>query len=149
MDQEYSYEFEYDDYYCYKNKVLKNRLHIRDKQKLKDAEREITILKAGLLVCNQLQGKFDMVHLLEIHRVLFEDVYVWAGEIRTVNIAKGHPFCLVPFIEPQLKAVFEELKDEKYLKGVKSKKELAKRLAYYISEINAIHPFREIGRAHV
>jgi cell filamentation protein len=34
-------------------------------------------------------GDFDLRHLRAIHRHLFQDVYDWAGEIRTVEIAKG------------------------------------------------------------
>jgi len=34
-------------------------------------------------------GDFDVAHLRAIHRHLFQDVYAWAGELRTVEIAKG------------------------------------------------------------
>lgn len=39
--------------------------------------------------------------------------------------------------------IFEKLQSEDYLQKVGSQSELAKRLAYYLGEINAIHPFRE------
>ena len=34
-------------------------------------------------------GEFDPDHLKAIHRHLFQDVYAWAGEVRTVEIARG------------------------------------------------------------
>src|SRR5690606_15090999 len=34
-------------------------------------------------------GSFDLKHLRAIHRHLFQDVYDWAGELRTVEIFKG------------------------------------------------------------
>ena len=60
-----------------------------------------------------------------------------------MNISKGNPFCRVEYIETQLTSLFKELKDEKYLRECKDVEELDKRLAYYLSEINVIHPFRE------
>ena len=47
-----------------------------------------------LLVSQRIQeplplGKFDLLHLRAIHRHLFQDIYDWAGELRTVEISKG------------------------------------------------------------
>jgi fido (protein-threonine AMPylation protein) len=36
-----------------------------------------------------LAGGFDLAHLQAIHRYLFGDVYEWAGQLRTIDIAKG------------------------------------------------------------
>ena len=77
-----------------------------------------------------------------IHKFLFQDLYSWAGEFRKVNISKGNPFCLYTYIEEQLKKLFTELKKEAYL-SLLPQEELASRLAYYLGELNAIHPFRE------
>jgi cell filamentation protein len=39
----------------------------------------------------------------EIHRYIFQDVYDWAGEVRTVDIAKSDGlFCLAPYIDQEL-----------------------------------------------
>lgn len=71
-----------------------------------------------------------------------QDIYEWAGEIRKVDIAKGNMFCNVKFIESQAEDIFGKLKAENYLKDL-SESEFSARLAYYFSEINALHPFRE------
>jgi len=42
-------------------------------------------------------GGYDLAHLQRIHRHLFGDVYDWAGEIRTVALAKSDMFALPQF----------------------------------------------------
>lgn len=67
--------------------------------------------------------------------------------IRTVDIAKGNMFCNVKFIQTQADQIFGKLKDDHYLVGL-NKDEYIRKMAYYFSEINALHPFREgNGRA--
>ena len=139
----YSYEYDYDNLYCYKDSiVLKNKLNIKDKDKFFKAEREITSLRTTQSLVNPIKGNFDEDHLKAIHRFLFSDIYEWAGEIRTINISKGNSFCQALYIEDFLKKLFKELKNESYLDNL-PKEELIKRLSYYLGEINAIHAFRE------
>lgn len=129
--------------YCYPDSdVLKNKMGIRDKEKLQQMERRLTMLRILELVDKPVQGKFDFQHLQSIHGYIFQDVYVWAGEIRKVDIAKGNMFCNARFIESQAAEIFGKLKNENYLQGLKLE-DAAKRMAYYFSEINALHPFRE------
>lgn len=146
---EYSYEYEYDNRYCYPHStVLINKLGITDACLLNSAEREVTSLRIGQLLAHHLNGNFDLDHLKDIHKFLFGDLYPWAGEFRKVNIAKGNQFCRNEYIEAQLTALFDALKAENYLRNCTDRIVLAKRLAYYLGEINAIHPFREgNGRA--
>ena len=129
--------------YCYPNSdVLKNKIGIQDMEKLQRLERRLTMLRILELVDKPIQGKFDLQHLRLIHRYIFQDVYDWAGEIRKVDIAKGSMFCNVKFIESQAAEIFKKLKSEDYLQGL-NEENTASRLAYYFSEINALHPFRE------
>jgi Protein involved in cell division len=144
MKDEYYYKYEQDSFYCYPGTyVLKNRLNILDENELKTAEREITSLRTAQALTSRIKGNFDFKHLAKIHNFLFGDIYEWAGYIRTVNISKGNQFCLCQFIQSQMDEIFQKLKCENYLKDYKEKNEVAKRLAYYLSEINSIHPFRE------
>ena len=81
--------------------------------------------------------------LFGIHRFLFEDIYPFAGLFRTENIAKDNfRFAEWRYIEEQLDSILNKLKEENFLEGLEKKK-LAERLAYYMSEINVLHPFRE------
>jgi len=137
------YEWESDSYYCYPHSnVLKNKYGIHDEEELKDIERQITSVRAAQILKDPIKGNFDSIHLKEIHKQLFQDLYNWAGEYRKVNISKGNPFCLFEYIPEQLNNLFNELKNEGYL-SLLNKENIAKRLAYYLGELNAIHPFRE------
>lgn len=132
-----------DGIYCYADSdVLINRMGIRDMEQLKLMEKRLTMLRILDLLDNPIQGKFDLKHLQSIHNYIFQDVYEWAGKIRKVDIAKGNMFCNVKFIEKQAENIFGKLKEEKFLQSL-DEKEISVRLAYYFSEINALHPFRE------
>ncbi|MBQ8992060.1 Fic family protein [Candidatus Saccharibacteria bacterium] len=131
------------DPYCYPNSsVLKNKLGIIDEDELYNEERNFTNLREEELLRSQILGKFDLKHLQDIHHYLFQDIYDWAGKIRTVDIAKGNLFCKVELIRPQAEIIFNGLKSEKYLRGLGTI-QFTNRLAYYLGEINALHPFRE------
>ena len=147
MRNRYNYEYEWDEEYCYSNSnVLKNKLNITSEDDLSVAEREITSLKISAAKVRYIKGKFDFNHLKKIHKYIFNDIYSWAGHVRNVNISKGNQFCLCNYIESNSEKLFEELKNESYL--IYSQEKVPERLAYYLSEINVIHPFREgNGRA--
>lgn len=132
-----------DSKYCYPNSdVLINKLNIRDLNKLHEAERKLTSLRELELMETPIKGNFDFRHLQKIHEFIFQDIYEWAGRIRTVDIAKSNMFCKVQFIESQAEDIFKQLENDMYLIGL-NKELLIKKLAYYFSEINALHPFRE------
>ena len=144
MNNKYYYEYEWDSKYCYpKSHVLKNKLNITNQDELEAAERAITAVKTSQASVKHIKGNFDFEHLKRIHKFLFEDIYDWAGCIRTVNISKGNQFCRFDYIETQMNDLMKKLKDENYLLDCKTIDEIGKRLAYYLGEINVIHPFRE------
>ena len=138
-----SYEYEIDDYYCYPNSsVLKNKLNIEDEKALSEAEREITAIKTLELIDRPLKGELDFNYIKRLHRHLFSDIYVWAGELRRIDISKGNIFCQYELIEVNSEVLFNELKTENYLEGL-DKDTITKRLAHYLGDLNTIHPFRE------
>lgn len=62
--------------YCYPDSdVLRNKLNIRDKAELKQAEEEFTAVRQLVLLQEPINGRFTKTHLMRIHRFLFEDVY--------------------------------------------------------------------------
>ena len=129
--------------YCYPDSdVLMNKLNIHDAEKLQEAERKLTMLRLIDLLDRPVVGKFDFKHLQTIHKYIFQDIYPWAGKVRSVDIAKSNMFCKVQFIETQADEIFGKLKNDCYLEGL-PKEKFAKKAAYYFSEINALHPFRE------
>lgn len=135
----------YDKDYCYPGTgVLKNKFNIRDKTKLEAVERDLTALRIKEIVSNPdiIEGSFDLEHLKKLHKYIFQDVFDWAGSIRTVRVSKSIMFAYPENIESEAKKYFKMLKDENYLKNLSTDK-LCDRLAFYKTEINMLHPFRE------
>jgi cell filamentation protein len=92
--------------------VLRNRLDISDEATLRVVEADITAAIMLRLSEQALPGAYDLTHLRSFHREIFGDVYPWAGEIRTVAIAKTDLFCLPQHIEPYAAEVLGQLADE-------------------------------------
>ncbi|MBQ7801517.1 MAG: Fic family protein [Oscillospiraceae bacterium] len=142
MLRDYSYDYEWDVEYCYPDSnVLINKLNIREAEALAVAEREITSIRLAVAKLNPIKGSFELKHLQKIHKTVFGDIYDWAGKLRHVNIAKGNQFCLAMNLETYAENLFRKLENEHYLIGYEGS--VPHRLAYYMSEINVLHPFRE------
>lgn len=136
-----------DDPYTYKDSdVLKNNFGIRDPDVLQDAEREFTELAA--LSIRFTEPPYNFETLCEIHRILFSDLFEWAGEIRSIDISKGATrFCSCEFIEREANKLFRRLEQENFLERLE-RVIFIKKLAEYYCDINVLHPFREgNGRA--
>lgn len=120
--------------------VLRNRLGIRDAEKLDRVEREIVAMRRRE---GAPPGRFDLKHLRAIHRHLFQDVYDWAGELRTVEISKGgSQFQFVRFMEVGMADVHRRLVEAEFLRGLEPDA-FARAAAEIIGDINYVHPFRE------
>jgi cell filamentation protein len=88
-------------------------------------------------------GNFDMAHLRAIHRHLFQDVYDWAGELRTLEISKdGEQFQFRQYVETGMADVHRRLERDNYLKGL-SAPEFCSKAAEILGDVNYVHPFRE------
>jgi cell filamentation protein len=129
------------DAYCYLGTtVLKNRAGLRSQRDLDFFEEEAT---AQRFVEPLPVGKLDLRHLRAIHRHLFQDVYAWAGSLRTVRISKGgSAFCYPENLERELGRLFADLASRKNFSGLDADA-FAERAAHFLAELNAIHPFRE------
>ena len=130
--------------YCYPNTdILINKLDIKDVSLLQKYEAKITAVKLLALRQKGIIGIFDVKHLKDIHLFLFEDIYPFAGQFRTENIGKGvFRFAEWQYIDSELVKLLEKLKSEDYLANM-DRNLLSNKLAYYISELNVLHPFRE------
>jgi cell filamentation protein len=136
--------YDADDTYCYPGTdVLRNKAEITDANELDTYEGELSTLRSIEILENPIAGQFDLAHLQRIHSALFQDVYEWAGKIRTVDISRGNSrFANVRFIESAANELFNQLARENWLKELDAST-LSAGLAHYLSEINALHPFRE------
>lgn len=123
--------------------VLVNKLNIQDGQKLAQVEADITKLRIAQWEIQPLMDTFDFEHYKAIHQHLFGDLYDWAGQVRTVNLAKkGTHFCLAEKIEERGKLIFERLQRLNYLRGMEHDDFVEELVDFYCST-NELHPFRE------
>lgn len=132
------------DIYCYENSsVLKNKLELKTQSELDAFEADITTVRIIEIDNTPVIGNFDFDHLKQIHYVVFQDIYDWAGEVRRVDIWKDEShFANVRMIESYAAKTFDDLSKEYLFEG-KSIEVVAKRLAHYLSELNVLHPFRD------
>ena len=128
--------------------VLRNKPGLRDERALREFEYEQARSRNEELREKPIAGKFDLEHLKAIHAHTFQDVYDWAGQLRTVNISKGGTtFAQPAFIESEAQRMSASLAAENHLQGL-DKPQFVERLAHHYGEWNALHPFREgNGRA--
>ena len=120
--------------------VLRNRLGITDAAELDRIERRLVTERVAAGIPT---GQFDLAHLCAVHQHLFQDVYTWAGELRTVEIAKdGHQFQFFRFIETGMGDVHRRLEQADFLQGL-TRDAFATAAGEIIGDVNYVHPFRE------
>ena len=122
--------------------LLKNLLNISDYEVLLFVESSAVSKRLQELFKNPIKIK-GTSSLLEIHHYLFQDIYAWAGKVRTVNISKdGKPF----FDGERFSSAFQYIDSliEEY-RTIDSSNfaEIAKALASILDHVNFLHPFRE------
>lgn len=115
--------------------ALENKLGLTNEAELARAEEKISKTKALELYDTGLLDTFAVgtfAGLTAIHRHLFEDVYVFAGQMRTVNIAKGNfRFAPVMYLAAALESI-DRMPQTTYDEIIEK----------YV-EMNVAHPFRE------
>lgn len=133
----------HDKKYCYPNSnVLINKKDIRNAKELLDAEILYTGIRLMELQECPISGKFDFKHLCKIHKYIFQDIYGWAGKVRTIDIGKGNMFCYVQNISGYAEIVFNKYFPSCY--SVKADRDrFVEVLADNYADLNALHPFRE------
>jgi cell filamentation protein len=140
---ENNYQYLDPDYkYTNKNGVLHNLAKIEDERILLAYESLKVSKRVEELFENPIKIK-DSNSLLIIHHYLFQDVYEWAGKVRTVNISKnGKPF----FDRERFYIAFHYIDtliaDYRAIRKT-NKQELAHKLAEILDNVNYLHPFRE------
>lgn len=132
----------WDSYLIPGTETLKNKLGIKNKEELKELEKIIVRKKLAYLYLKPVQGNFDMEHLLKIHKFIFDEIYPFAGELRTCSMQKNTVFCNPKHIEENLINALNELNEE-FQSEIYSTTEFAFKLAKHYYNLIYIHPFRE------
>ena len=127
--------------------VLINKFNCRDAEKLREIEALSTGGNLAYLQLHPIKGKYDFKHLKDIHHFIFQDMYDWAGQIRTIDIGKGNLFCRAQFIESYAESVFGDFLSTCY-EARSDRERFVVVFAKHYADMNALHPFREgNGRA--
>jgi len=124
--------------------ILKNLLDERDRSRLERKEYQLTLARRMELEAAPIAGPFDLTRWAETHRRLFQDVYAWAGRIRTVEISKGsshfHASSLIP---AAAESTFDWLAASGLLEPTIDESTFVVRASDLLEKMNDIHPFRE------
>lgn len=127
--------------------VLQNLADIRDAEALRAAEGDLTKLTLGIVYAQSFE-RFNTQTLREIHRIIFGDLFAWAGEFRTIQMTKaeevlgGDTVRYAPLgeIKKELDAASREIAK---LKRNTNPRDLLFRIIRITAAIWQTHPFRE------
>lgn len=130
-----------------KSGILRNLADITDKDILLFAESGAVAKRVQELHLNPLKIS-DIRGLFDVHRYLFQDVYVWAGKKRIVEINKdGKQFFPISHFENAFRYIDLLILDYKKIEK-NNKQKIAEKLAEILDNVNYLHPFSEgNGRA--
>ena len=125
-----------------KTGVLRNLGNIDKHDDLVFAETAATAKRANELKTKPMYVA-DSGALFAIHRHLFQDIYAWAGERRTVEIGKGgKQFFPLSHFGNALQSIDNQIAEFKSI-GEEDKKKISAKLAEILDSVNYLHPFRE------
>ena len=137
-----------DPYVYEKTSILKNINDIRNQKELDDYENAMVSLEIIKLHKENYEVKC-LNDIFDIHKILFSNIYEWAGKARTINIYKEEPVLNGLSVDysdyKKIKSDLNKL-DKEFSKldfNNMSKKELVKNVSYYFTMLWKIHPFRE------
>ena len=138
----------YDVYLFEDSNVLKNKLGIKNEAELDKAESEFASISMMSLIDSDFSD-FSAKGVCKIHKIIFGDVYDWAGEYRIINVKKREPLLAGKSvwysnwedIDRDLKAAWQKIDtvDWTHL----SHDDFAKSVARLFPAIWQTHPFRE------
>jgi len=125
--------------------VLINKLGHTDPQALLEDETEAAYQRILQLELQPIAGNFDFEHLKKIHQFILQDVYDWAGTLRTRDtgaVGMNLPHCRPEHIENQAAFIFRGIAKDNFPQGL-PKDRAVDRLAYHWGETTVLHPFRD------
>lgn len=125
--------------------ILRNLVGARTAEELARYESDLTTGRTVQVQANDLVvHSRDLAELRSIHRHLFQDIYGWAGEIRTIDMRRGAGqfFAPVAGIDTNAFHVFAALRECEYLQNL-GQQRFVQELARFYDDLNFVHPFRD------
>lgn len=138
------------DLYLYPNtEILVNKFDIKDIEKLNSLEADFTSSRLKDIIQNGITGDFNLEHLLQFHYTIFQDIYYWAGETRTIDIEKPEPalggisieYSKFENIKLNIISILNKMKSTKW--DELSINETAIIFSKNMAQLWKVHPFRE------
>ena len=138
------------DPYRYKDvPVLCNKLRVLEQDLLDDAEADYVVFRLKDLALNPLSGDYHTPHFLKMHEYIFQDIFEWAGEVRTISIYKEED--VLGRLSVEYSDPFDIVNDLHHVLSDMRRKEwkdmdrlqLAKEFCDSLARLWKIHPFRE------
>lgn len=143
------YQFKASDIYLPGTDIPVNRLGITEPEVLHQVEGTLLQQAYQTFIAEcEPDTRFDEAYFKSLHQRTFESLYEWAGAYRSVDMSKGNSmFCRADYLARESQRIFRQLEQESFLKQAKDspKEKFAERLAYYQSELIALHPFYELN----
>ena len=127
----------------FQNGTLRNLYGLHNFDDLREWEYEDTHKRIRELRANSdlVEKTYDAAHLRAIHAYLFQDVYEWAGQYRTVDMSKGHSFFFRTQIDKWLDDAHKVIQDTSW--SSLDQEAFADACAGVFARVNQAHPFRE------
>lgn len=123
--------------------ILRNLVGATTREELAEAEADLTFVRTLQLEDLELPETRDLTELKALHHHLFQDIYPWAGEIRTVDLRRStEGFLPAIAIDRAAGITAGDLRTDHYLRG-RNRENFIARLAHHYDQFNYIHPFRE------
>lgn len=134
----------FDPYLIPHTRVLKNKLNVQTQEDLDFFENDLVSVRSYKLYENLPHAEGSIKQLQWIHHYLFQDVYDWAGQIRTIDMSKGggEPFHPLEYMGVGIRYCEQTLKNDNLLQGL-SIDEFISKLSVNYNNFNVLHPFRE------
>lgn len=142
------------DPYLQPSGVLQNLAGITNGRELEAFERNASSVRLAQIDTQPLPGGYDLSHIRHFHRVIFGDVYAWAGDLRSVDIAKDDSrFTHARYLEGSFKDIERAIRRDLLPAGARSGEMAlvapgdigtwARKAADVFADLNAWHGFRE------
>lgn len=124
--------------------ILRNKPDVHDLSAWVTTERRLTFLRQQELIAQPalVLRTFDTDHWKRIHRHLFQDMYEWAGEFRTVDIGKAsHGFVAESQLKEFVSGILDSVREANMFAG-RDRGGVVEGLTVTMQALNIIHPFR-------